>query len=219
MWNNVEVVFLTLEAIGKICHCGEVPPEKITDRGIPLYKIGTMGGGTNEFISEETFEECKRKYPYPKTGSVLISVVATIGKLFVFDGSPSYFQGSRIVWIDNDEKIVLNKYLYYIFQSIGYEKWGKFSLSNEVIYKTQIPCPPFWVQRESIRMLEKMEALIGGEVSSIEAEINKRKKQIEYYRDDIFDKLEVFRNDDISSFDNKVKAEPGMLDFGGMYGN
>jgi type I restriction enzyme S subunit len=215
MWKNVDVVLLPLEAIGKICHCGEMPPKKITDKGIPLYKIGTMGGKTTEYISAETFEDYKRKYPYPKTGSVLISVVATIGKLHIFDGSPSYFQGSRIVWIDNDESIVLNKYLYYLYTEIGYEKWGGFHLPNEVIYKTQIPCPPFWVQRESIRMLEKMETLMNDEVSSIEAEIKKRKEQIKFYRDDIFEKLEAVRNDDVSCFDSRVGAEPGMLDFGG----
>jgi type I restriction enzyme S subunit len=209
MWNNVEYVLLTLQDIGKICHCGEVPPEKITDNGIPLYKIGTMGGETDEFISMETFNEYKSRYPYPKPGSVLMSVVATIGKLHIFDGSPSYFQGSRIVWIDNDESIILNKYLYYLYQSIGYDKWSKFHLSSEVIYKSQIPCPPFWVQRYTIQALEKMEALINDETSSLEAEISKRKKQGEFYRNNFFNKLDALRNEDADYFDASHKTDRG----------
>ena len=32
----------------------------------------------------------------------------------VFDGNPAYFQDSNIVWIKNDESLVLNRYLYWL---------------------------------------------------------------------------------------------------------
>lgn len=34
--------------------------------GIPFYKIGTFGGVANSYISEETYEEYKKKYSFPK---------------------------------------------------------------------------------------------------------------------------------------------------------
>ena len=188
-WTD-EAIFLPLDIIGKICNCGEIPKELITDNGIPLYRVGTIGKEATEFISNETFETYKNKYPYPKKGDILITTAGTIGKLLVFNGEPSYFQGGKIKWLDNDEKIVLNKYLYYLYSEIRWQDWdecqGNIShLSKEIMNKTEIPCPSFEVQRKIIEKLDKFEALLYDELSSIQVEINKRKTQYEYYRDNL----------------------------------
>ena len=188
-WINEPVQWLPLEKIGKLCNCGEIPKELISNEGdIPLYKVGTLGKQATDFISYETFLKYKEKFPYPKKGNILITTAGTVGKLLVFDGSPSYFWGNRIKWLENDENIVLNKYLYYLYTEIKWQNWevcqGQIAhLLRETFYNTVIPCPSFEIQEFIIEKLDKFEALIHDELSSIQAEIIKRKEQYNYYRD------------------------------------
>ncbi|WP_230905973.1 restriction endonuclease subunit S, partial [Escherichia coli] len=80
-----------------------------------------FGKEPDSYISRKLFNEFKEKYSYPKVGEVLISASGTIGRTVIFDGRESYFQDSNIVWIENNEKIVLNKYLFYFYKIA---KWG-----------------------------------------------------------------------------------------------
>ena len=82
---------------------------------IPFYKIGTFGKAANAYISNDVYQEFKDKYSFPNKGDILISASGTIGRRVIYDGKPGYFQDSNIVWIDNDEKLVLNEYLYQFY--------------------------------------------------------------------------------------------------------
>ncbi|MFZ4611981.1 MAG: restriction endonuclease subunit S, partial [Gemmataceae bacterium] len=63
------------------------------------------------------YNEYRAKYSFPKKGDVLISASGTIGRRVRYDGAPAYFQDSNIVWIDNDEKQVLNDYLFHFYEA------------------------------------------------------------------------------------------------------
>src|SRR5690554_4875813 len=93
-----------------------------TNEGIPFYKIGTFGGVPDAFITKELFDEYKERYSFPKKGDILISAAGTIGRLVVYDGEPAYFQDSNIVWIDNNEELISNKLLYYIYSIVRWQK-------------------------------------------------------------------------------------------------
>ena len=111
-------VEVRLGDIGKVSMCRRIlKSETNSIGGIPFFKIGTFGKREDAYISIEKFYEYKEKYPYPKKGMILISTSGTIGRTVVFDGKPAYYQDSNIVWIDNDEERVLNKYLYYFYQT------------------------------------------------------------------------------------------------------
>lgn len=88
--------------------------------GIPFYKIGTFGKQADAFIAPDTWRYMITHFNYPKKGDILISAAGTIGRTVVFDGQPSYFQDSNIVWIDNDEEKVLNPYLEYAYTKIAW---------------------------------------------------------------------------------------------------
>ena len=108
------VEYTRLGDIGKISMCKRILKSQTTDKGdIPFYKIGTFGKKADSFISNELFEEYKTKYSYPKVGEILLSASGTIGRTVIFDGTPSYFQDSNIIWISNDESKVTNKFLFY----------------------------------------------------------------------------------------------------------
>ena len=108
----------TLGSLGKISRCKRILKEETSESGdIPFYKISTFGGIADAFISKDIFEKYRETYSYPKIGDILISAAGTLGKTVIFDGKPSYFQDSNIVWVDNDEKTVINSFLYYFYQT------------------------------------------------------------------------------------------------------
>ncbi len=177
----------TLGDVGKVCMCRRIYKEQTDSSGdVPFYKIGTFGKEPDAFISKELFEEYKSKYSYPKKGDILFSAAGTIGRTVIFDGAPSYFQDSNIVWIDNDETLVLNKYLYY-FYSLG--NWATSEggtiarLYNDNISRTPISVPPLEVQDQIASILDRFDALVNDLKSGLPAEIALRRKQYEYYRD------------------------------------
>lgn len=168
--------------IGKICMCKRIMKSQTnTVCGIPFYKIGTFGKDADAYISKDVFEEYKKLYSYPKKGDVLMSASGTIGRTVVFDGKPSYFQDSNIVWVDNDEKKVLNSYLKYYYQIAKWETQGGTikRLYNSLLASTEIIYPSLEKQQEIVDKLDTFEALI----SNIKQEIELRQKQYEFYRE------------------------------------
>ncbi len=131
--------------IGKPCMCKRVMKHQTTRYGeIPFYKIGTFGNTADAFISKKLFLEYKTKYSFPKKGDILISASGTIGRAVIYDGKPAYFQDSNIVWIDNDETLVKNDFLFYAYSNI---KWNTehttiLRLYNDNFKNTLIPLPP-----------------------------------------------------------------------------
>jgi type I restriction enzyme S subunit len=106
----------TLGELGKVSMCKRILKKQTTESGdIPFYKIGTFGKKPDAYISQNIYDDFRAKYSFPKRGDILISASGTIGRRVVYDGEPAYFQDSNIVWIDNDESLVLNNYLYHFY--------------------------------------------------------------------------------------------------------
>ncbi len=177
----------TLGEIGKVCMCKRILKNQTnTEGGIPFYKIGSFGGTADAYIDENTYIEYKKRYSYPKKGDILISAAGTIGKSVIFDGTPSYFQDSNIVWIANDESIVLNKYLYYYYQIVDWkvDDGGVIKrLYNDNLKATPIAFPPLAEQARIVAILDKFEALTTSLSDGIPAEQAAQQKRYEYYRD------------------------------------
>ena len=109
---------MKLGDIRKVSMCKRIMKSETSTTGeVPFYKIGTFGGKADAYITKDLYERYKREYSFHKKGDVLISASGTIGKTIICDGEPAYFQDSNIVWIDNDETKVLNKYLFYFYQT------------------------------------------------------------------------------------------------------
>ncbi|GAA7306940.1 hypothetical protein HpM042_14280 [Helicobacter pylori] len=125
--------------------CKRVMKHQTTRYGeIPFYKIGTFGNTADAFISKKLFLEYQTKYSFPKKGDILISASGTIGRAVIYDGKPAYFQDSNIVWIDNDETLVKNDFLFYAYSNV---KWNTehttiLRLYNDNFKNTLIPLPP-----------------------------------------------------------------------------
>lgn len=106
----------TLGELGKVSMCKRIYKKQTSSEGdIPFYKIGTFGKIPDAYISKETYHELKKQYSFPKKGEILISASGTIGRRVIYDGEPAYFQDSNIVWLDHNEELVTNEYLYQFF--------------------------------------------------------------------------------------------------------
>ncbi len=146
--------------IGKPCMCKRVMKHQTTRYGeIPFYKIGTFGNTADAFISKKLFLEYKTKYSFPKKGDILISASGTIGRAVIYDGKPAYFQDSNIVWIDNDETLVKNDFLFYAYSNV---KWNTehttiLRLYNNNFRNTLIPLPPLNEQSAIANVLSDLD--------------------------------------------------------------
>ena len=189
-----EVEWTPLGHIGEVRMCKRILKNQTLAYGdIPFYKIGTFGKKPNAFIARGLFTEYKSKYSYPKVGEVLISASGTIGRSVIFDGEDSYFQDSNIVWIENDERKVLNKYLFYFYQVVQWyvSDGGVIKrLYNDNMKRTTIPIPhpknpekSLAEQARIVSILDKFDTLTHSISEGLPREIALRQKQYEYYRD------------------------------------
>lgn len=183
--HSYPIQWKTMGEIGKIKMCKRVMKNQTTDRGdIPFYKIGTFGKKADAFISRKIFDEYKRLYSYPRKGTILVSASGTIGRCVVYEGEEAYYQDSNIVWLDNDESIVLNTYLYHYYQIVNWNTEGGTikRLYNDRFASTPIPVPPLELQEKIVAILDRFETLVNDLSEGLPAEIAAVKEQYEYYR-------------------------------------
>ena len=177
---------IELQDVGVVRMCKRIHKAETSIQGdIPFFKISTFGGTPTSFISAEVYGKYKEKYPYPKKGDLLISAAGTIGQIVRFDGADAYFQDSNIVWLEHDESIVLNRYLYYVYLNTRWTTDGGTikRLYNNRILQQQICVPPIETQIAIADLLDRFDALVNDISSGLPAEIAARRAQYEHYRD------------------------------------
>lgn len=145
-----------LGRLGPISMCKRIFKDETTPAGdVPFFKIGTFGGTPDAFISFARYEEYKSRFSFPKVGDILISAAGTIGRTVVYDGQPAYFQDSNIVWIANDESLVTNSFLRYVYPNIRWETDTSTipRLYNDSIKQARIAIPPLSEQRRIAQVM------------------------------------------------------------------
>jgi len=175
-----------LGEIGKVSMCKRVFKEDTTTEGdIPFYKIGTFGKRPDAFITKERYNEFRSKFSFPKKGDILISASGTIGRRVKYDGEPAYFQDSNIVWIDNNEKLILNDYLYRFYEicNWGESKGATISrLYNDNLKQIEIPYPKsLSEQRRIVSIIDKAFAAIDKAKANTEKNLQNVRELFESY--------------------------------------
>ncbi|MBE6160244.1 MAG: restriction endonuclease subunit S [Lactobacillales bacterium] len=192
---NSNQQYITLGDIGKVCMCKRIMKNDTSDSGdIPFYKIGTFGKQADAYISYDIFNDYKNRFSYPKKGEILVSCSGTIGRSVVFDGEDAYFQDSNIVWLSNDESKVLNKFLYYFYQTSPWNisDGGTIKrLYNNQFISVKVPLYSLEEQKKIVNILERFDKLINDISVGLPAEIELRRKQYEYYRNKLLSFEEI----------------------------
>lgn len=133
-----------LGELGKVAMNKRIFKDETSAEGeVPFFKIGTFGGKPDAFISRELFEKYKSKYPFPKTGDLLISASGSIGKVVEYTGKDEYYQDSNIIWINHDSRIDNSflKQFYNIVKWEGLEGSTIKRLYNKNILSTKMSVP------------------------------------------------------------------------------
>jgi|SRR5665648_5190 len=184
---DIAVKWMTLGEVGRVSMCKRIMKAETTPDGdVPFYKIGTFGREPDAYISREKYDEYRKAYSFPKKGDILISAAGTIGRTVIYNGEPAYYQDSNIVWIDNNERQILNKYLFYCYSM---KPWAVSNggtiarLYNDNINKAKIPVPTIEEQERIVAILDRFDTLCNDLTIGLPAEIEARRKQYEYYRD------------------------------------
>lgn len=155
-----------LGLVGDVRMCKRVLKHQTKAHGdVPFYKIGTFGSVPDAYISNQLYEEFKRKYSFPNKGDILISAAGTIGRTVRYDGQPAYFQDSNIVWIENNESLVSNDFLWFQYQVA---KWSSSHggtvarlYNDNIRTKVFVAIPPPSEQRAIAEALRDVDELIG----------------------------------------------------------
>ena len=143
-----------LKRIGDFCEvqmCKRVFKEQTTPDGdVPFYKIGTIGGLPDAYISRSLYEEYKRKYSFPRKGEFLISCAGTVGKCVLYDGEDAYYQDSNIVWLRNNSPEVSNDYLYILVSNVDWATLNSTTITriyNDNLRELSFYIPPLQMQK------------------------------------------------------------------------
>ena len=167
---------VSLGDVAEIQMCKRIFAEQTSTNGdIPFYKIGTFGKKPDAYISKALFQEYKNKYSFPRKGDILLSAAGTLGRTVVYDGKPSYYQDSNIVWLDVDKNKISNEYLFHYYKII---KWASpegstiSRLYNSIIRKTKIFLPPLAEQTAIAEILSDMDA----EIEMLAAKLSKARQ-------------------------------------------
>ena len=190
--NGVE--YKTIDEIAVDIYRGSgIKRDQVTEEGIPCVRYGEIYTTYGVW-----FEECKShtKLEYVKSpkyfehGDILFAItgesVEDIAKCCAYIGNEKCLAGGDIVVLKHKED---PKYISYALSTVDAQRQkssGK--VKSKVVHSSvpsikaiKLPVPPLEVQREIVHILDSFTLL----TAELTAELTARKKQYEYYRDNI----------------------------------
>lgn len=190
---------MTLGDLGTFVRGSGLQKKDLTTQGIPAIHYGqiytyygTYAKKTKSFVIKEIAEKLK-KVNY---GDVIITNtsenIEDVCKAVVYLLKEQGVTGGHASIFKPSEKII-GKYLAYYTQTTDFaiEK-RKFAKGTKVIdvnakdlAKIKIPLPPLAVQREIVEILDKFDTLCNSISEGLPKEIELRRKQYEYYRNQL----------------------------------
>ena len=115
--------------------------------------------------------------------SVLIPRKGSLGNLFYVEGP--FWVVDTIFRTEINEDIALPKFVFYELQTLGLgemnQAGGVPSQTQSKLKKLRIPIPPLPIQQEIVKILDTFQSL----EAELEAELEARKKQYEFYRNQL----------------------------------
>jgi type I restriction enzyme, S subunit len=140
---------------------------------IPVY--GT--GGIMTRIDTAAYENA----------SVLIPRKGSLNKLYFVE--EPFWTVDTIFYTEINEDLIVPKFFYYFLITQRLEDLnqagGVPSLTQKVLNEIAVPIPPLAIQQEIVKILDTFTTLEAELEAELESELKERKKQYEYYRDEL----------------------------------
>ena len=169
MWRTV--------SLGEVCTISSskrIFANEYQSVGIPFYRgkeiIEKHNGNnitTELFISQERYEEIRKKYDVPKKGDILLTSVGTLGVPWLVDEENFYFKDGNLTWFRCNSEL-LPDYLYFWFHSFEAKTQidSRFigstqkALTIDSLKKFRITIPPIDLQKKIISVIRPLEQQI-----------------------------------------------------------
>ena len=165
---------------------GDLRFVRITD----ISDDGKVRSGDAKFV--EMSPDAKRFVLRP--GDVLVARTgASFGKTALIDGDEPAVFASFLIRIEVDPAVIEPAYYWHFAQGRGY--WaqanslvsigGQPQFNANALARVRVPLPPLPVQQEIVSILDRFDALVSDISVGLPAEMAARRKQFEYYREQL----------------------------------
>lgn len=169
-WEQVK-----LGDIADITSSKRVFANQYVDQGVPFYRQKEIIEKLNKqdlsdplFISEELYNEIKRKFGIPQKGDLLITAVGALGIPYLVDDANFYFKDGNLIWLKNFNNNICSNYLYYWIRSDLGQKImssrvigsAQAALTIEIVKQIMVDLPPLTIQIKIVKILAIYDHLI-----------------------------------------------------------
>ena len=162
--------------------------------GIPWIKIGDVSTNSKYITStaERITREGASKSRFLKKGTFILSNSMSFGRPYILGIDGCIHDG----WISicDFETSLNSDFLYYLLRSSDVQGYwiskansggAVANLNSDIVRSTPIPVPPLAEQQRIVEILDRFNALTTDITAGLPAEIEARRKQYEYYRDQL----------------------------------
>ena len=162
--------------------------------GIPWIKIGDVSTNSKYITStaERITREGANKSRFLKKGTFILSNSMSFGRPYILGIDGCIHDG----WISicDFEASLNSDFLYYLLRSSNVQGYwiskansggAVANLNSDIVRSTPIPVPPLAEQQRIVDILDRFNTLTTDLTAGLPAEIEARRKQYEYYRDQL----------------------------------
>ena len=188
--NGAEVKWMTVEEISKNISSGGTPRSNVAayyGGNIPWLRTQEVNfreiWDTGIKITEEGLNSSSAKY-IPANCIIVAMYGATVGRVGI--NKIPLTTNQACANIEVNDNIAYYRYIYhYLSSQYEYIKslgaGSQTNINAGIVKKIKVPIPPLYVQEEIVRILDKFTTL----EAELEAELDCRKRQYEYYRNQL----------------------------------
>ena len=206
--NGAEVKWMTVEEISKNISSGGTPRSNVAayyGGNIPWLRTQEVNfreiWDTGIKITEEGLNSSSAKY-IPANCIIVAMYGATVGRVGI--NKIPLTTNQACANIEVNDNIAYYRYIYhYLSSQYEYIKslgaGSQTNINAGIVKKIKVPIPPLYVQEEIVRILDKF--------TTLEAELDCRKRQYEYYRNQLLSLDVLIREQGLDKVEYKVLSE------------
>lgn len=159
---------------------------RITD----IDDFGELSSADEKYIM---LTDGAKKYLLTKGSLVVARTGATYGKTLYFDSDEPSVYASFLIKIDFDNNQVLNRYYWHFTKTALYweqankyvKVGGQQQFNSPALGRVCVPVPSITEQQRIVEILDKYDTYTRDMISTLNTELESRKKQYAYYRDQL----------------------------------